>query len=214
MALLLFAAGCAQTRYVEMQGETAKDGALPALARRVEFRLDDQLLTRPLACLLVVGTGRDRIAPELAELIEQSLTRHLLQRSKRVIAGIQRDQQARYHGIAAIDRRNARLLADRLRCDGLVEYDVADAESHYLVFYTRLSMKFDVRTVRLADGAELWHARHAGARSVGGPPTSLASIVSVWSATELASDDEAAATLVEEIVRRMMATWPIAKHPA
>jgi hypothetical protein len=38
-------------------------------------------------------------------------------------------------------------------------------------------------------------------------------VVSIWSATELAGDDEAAAGLVEEIVRRIMATWPIVRRP-
>ena len=211
---VLTASGCSQTRYVEMPPDQPAAESASSISRTVEFRLDDLLLTQPPRCLLIVGRDRERVAPELAGLIEQSLTRHLLQRMPRVISGAQREQQARYHGFPVADGANARRLAGKLGCDGLLEYEVVDAEAHYLLFYTRLSMKLDVRAIRLSDGAELWRARHATTKSSGGPPTSLASVVSIWSATELAGDDEAAAGLVEEIVRRIMATWPIVKRPA
>jgi len=61
---------------------------------------------------------------------------------------------------------------------------------------------------------DLWRARHATARSSGGPPTSLAAAVSAWSATELAGDGEAVEGPVEKIVRRLMATWPVVRRPS
>jgi len=213
VAAALLAGACSQTRYVEMRPNAPPAEAVPALSRTVEYRQDDRLLTRPPSCLLVVGSGTERIAPELAEIIEQSLARHLGQRARRVVAGEAREREARRLGVSRTDAANAPYLAARLGCDGLVEYDVAEAEARYLVFYTRLAMTLDMRARRLDDGAELWRARHSAARSSGGPPTSVAAVFSAWSATELAGDGEAVAGLVEEIVRRLMATWPVAKRP-
>jgi hypothetical protein len=214
LGILVLTTACSQTRYVEIPSDRPDEPTATALARTVEFRQDDELLMRPPSCFLIVGKGTERIAPELAELIEQSLARHVQQRARRVLAGAARDQQARRFGVSAIDAANADYVATRAGCDGIIEYEVTDAEARYLVFYTRLSMALDIRARRAGLSADLWRARHASAMSSGGPPTSVASVVSIWSATELAGDDEAAAGLVEEIVRRVMATWPIAKRPA
>jgi hypothetical protein len=209
----LLASGCSQTRYVEIPEGKTDEPTASSLARTVEYRQDDELLVRPPNCFLVVGSGNDKIAAELVDTIEQSLTRHLLQRTKRVLSGAARDREGRRLGVAVIDTENARYIAERAGCDGIVEYEVTDAEARYLLFYTRFSLTLDVRA-RRTTGMDLWRARHASAKSSGGPPTSFASVVSIWSATELAGDDEAAAGLVEEIVRRIMATWPIVKRPA
>lgn len=208
--IALLAGACSQTRYAEMPEGKPDEPAASTLERKVEYRLDDDLLVRPPACFLVLGAGNDKIAPELVDTIEQALTRYLLQRANRVLSGSARDREARRLGVANVDPANARYVAERAGCDGIVEYSVTDAEARYLLFYTRLSITLDVRA-RRTNGADLWRARHASARSSGGPPTSFASVVSIWSATEMAGDEEAAAGLVEEIVRRLMATWPLAK---
>jgi len=214
LAGVLTTGACAQTRYVELPAGPDASDAAPPHTRTVEYRQDETLLTRPPACLLLVGTGTERIAPELAALIEQSLTRHLMQRAHRVLAGEARAREARRFGVAAVDAASAPYLAARAGCDGIVEYEIAEAEARYLVFYTRFAMTLDLRARRVAGGGELWRARHAGAASAGGPPTSLASVLSAWSATELAGDGEAVENLVEAVVRRLMATWPVAKRPA
>lgn len=215
IAVLALALGaCAQTRYVEMPTDPGNEQPAHAISRTVQYRQDDLLLTQPPACLLVIGDAGGNVAPELVIIIEQALTRHLLQRARRVVVGEMRDREARRLGIAPLETVNARQLASRIGCEGIVEYKVTDAEARYLLFYTRLAMTLDVRTVRSSDGNELWRARHATAKSSGGPPTSLAAVFSAWSATELAGDGEAVEGLVEEIVRRLMATWPVARRPA
>ncbi len=212
--LALVLGACAQTRYVEMLADHGDEQPAHAIARTVEYRQDDLLLTHPPSCLLVVGDAGDSVAPEMVAIIEQSLTRHLALRARRVLAGETRDRDARRLGVTGLDPGNARYLAGRLGCEGVVEYKVTDAEARYLLFYTRLAMTLDARVLRTADGMELWRARHATARSSGGPPTSFAAVFSAWSATELAGDAEAVEGLVEEIVRRLMVTWPIARRPA
>jgi hypothetical protein len=212
--LALSLSACTQTQYVEMPADARGEQTAHAIARTVHYRQDDLLLTQPPSCLLVVGNTGGSIAPELVAIIEQSLARHLAQRARRVLTGETRDREARRLGVTGLDPGNARYLAGRLGCEGVVEYDVANAEARYLLFYTRLAMTLDIRALRAADGLELWRARHATAKSSGGPPTSFAAVFSAWSATELAGDAEAVEGLVEEIVRRLMATWPVAKRPA
>ncbi|MBM4073415.1 MAG: hypothetical protein FJ271_31500 [Planctomycetes bacterium] len=212
LASLLAATGCTETRYAPISAEEPGADPLRRLERVVEYERNEELLTQPFACALLLPVAGEPVAAPLAVIIEESITRHLALRIPRVIVGDFRDQQARYHGVTIASMRDALPLAKTMKCEALVEARIIAAEGTFVVFYAGYQLGLDLRVLRVRDNKELWRSRHAGSRSSGGLPLSLAAPVFVWSAASLARDEEAIHSLVDELVRRLFVTWPSARR--
>lgn len=66
--------------------------------------------------------------------------------------------------------------------------------------------------VRVSDGHMLWRARHVASRSEGGLPLSPVSlVVETFASTQFSSDREVAASVVDDALRRVVATIPDAR---
>ncbi len=199
----LAVAGCATTNqvpYDEAGGEN------PFFERRVAFAVDEAFHRSPPDCAVVLPVA----APlKVAAMVESALFRHLTGRLPRVIGPLERRRAVRRLAIDLTDPEGRRVLAANTRCSAFVRAIVTDWGDDNVLVWARRRFGLDVALARATDGATLWKARHASYRSDGGLPLSPFSFAfSALEAARFYADGDIAPSLVDDVVRRTVATLP------
>ena len=79
----------------------------------------------------------------------------------------------------------------------------------YILIWAQRSVGLEVTMRRTSDHVELWKARHQGIRAEGGLPLSPVSMaVSSFNAARFYSDDDVTPSLIDDVVRRLVASLP------
>jgi len=200
-------AACAETRYVDL--DSAKREGEENLSRTVYFRIDREFYLDFPNCVMVMRTTTAEDRAHSAQLVEAALARHLAMKVSRVIGPLQRDITARDMGADLSRPEDRRALAKSLQCPALVFADVVSHDLTYVVVYSEISIGLDIRMERTADARVLWRARHVADRSKGGLPLSpVGALIDGFISTRFASDREVTDSVVDDAVRRLVATLP------
>ncbi len=204
--LALLGTACAQTTY-----RTAEEGggtALPFVSREVHYELNSEAIGGVADCVTVLSVSGTQ-TPELAELVEDSVTRHAMVRVPQVIAPWDRGRLERDLALDLGDQADRRFFARAQSCPLFLEPMVEGGGDTYLVVWSQQSIELALRLFRAADGETLWQASHQAQRGDGGLPLSIVSVgVSAFQAGRHIADEDVLPSLVDDAVRRIFVTFP------
>lgn len=201
------AAACAETQYVSYGEGPSADVAGISPKRTVEHESASDFLLDPPRCVLLAPTLTKDAEPKLVEMVERAIIPNIAMRVSRVIASGTRDQAARYRGLDMTRPADRRALAAAMNCEAVAEVEIQESGADFLLVWSNLRLGLELRVIRADSGAVLWRARHLARRSDGGLPLGIGSIASVYSAANLAADEDQAASLVDDATRRIFVTW-------
>lgn len=201
----LVISACTTTSYRTYQTPAPQQNAL---IREVVYQVDTELYASSPRCVVILPTNRN-IDAEHADLIERALVRHLRDSIPRVIATDERRQLTRSLAVDLAEKQDRQAFARAVSCEAELSWHVLDAESQFLLFWSRRSIGLEVALIRSRDDVTLWKARHTASRSDGGLPLSpISAPISAYQAASLAGDADVTPSMVEDVVRRLFATLP------
>jgi hypothetical protein len=206
VGVVCFTAACAETRYVKL-GEADETTNSPY--RIVKVEMSEELIHSYPECVTIMPVIGKYNGSKGSQLVELSLSRHLHQKITRVIGPIERDYVAR--GMAA-DLGNSHDRQDvltALSCEALLAVEVVEPEASSLLVWSRVRLGLDVKLMRWQDSKVLWRAKHIGQRSGGGFPVSIFGVVTeTYQSANFASDREVLHSMIDDVVRRIVASLP------
>ena len=199
----LAVAGCITTNHVPYD---EAGGENPFFERRIAFEVGEAFHRSPPDCAVVLPVAA---SPAVAAMVEAALFRYLTGRLPRVVGPLKRRRAVRSLAVDLADPDGRRVLAANMRCSAFVRATVTEWGDDNVLVWARRRFGLDVVLVRAADGAALWKARHASYRSDGGLPLSPFSVpLSAIEAGRFYADGDIAPSLVDDVVRRTVATLP------
>ena len=209
--LLLVTAACTEIRYLR-EGNTEPAGG--ALDRTVIYKVEGDFYRSPPRCTVVMPIRWPDADPRLTRQVEEALGRHLMVKVDRVIGPAARDRAARQRVYDLGDAKQRRRLARALGCDTVVEGETRTADSTFALVWAQTRFGLAVSLERAVDGRRLWHASHTAERSAGGLPLSILGVPKdAFSAGRLMKDGEVFPSMLDDVVRRVMASLPDTRGP-
>jgi hypothetical protein len=206
VVLLLATAACTEVRYLREGGTEPASGRLE---RTVVYKVEGDFYRSPPRCTIVMPIQWPDADPRLVRQVEEALGRHLMTKVDRVIGPVARDRAARQRVYDLGDADQRRRLARALRCDTVVEGETRDAQTTFALVWAQTRFGLAVSLESAGDGRPLWRASHTAERSAGGLPLSLTDVPKgAYSAGRLMKDREVFPSMVDDVVRRVMASLP------
>ncbi|OFW42021.1 MAG: hypothetical protein A3J29_00560 [Acidobacteria bacterium RIFCSPLOWO2_12_FULL_67_14b] len=203
------AAACSPVRYAN-EGETGD--RTPVLARTVTYTVERAFYSEPPRCVIVMpfdGPGDDR---RRGALVEAAFARHLALKVGRVVDPARRNREARDRALDLDRDGDRRRLARDLGCDALLEGATVAADATFALVWAEVRFGISASLERSEDGRLMWRASHTAERSAGGLPLSVLSLpVDAYSAGRLMNDGDVLPSMVDDVVRRLMASLPDAR---
>ncbi len=214
-SLLLGAAAltaCGQVNYVDYANpETvakSQDGGR-GFGRQVEFHLSRAFYETPPACVMVLPTQAPGLAANVRQMVDAAVSRHVSSRIDKVVGARRIAAETRNRALDAADKSDRRRLGRALACDTLIETETVGVDSVYAVIWTDISVGMRLTLRRARDGEVIWRGKHQARRSDGGLPLTIFGVGGgVFAASKLASDPDVLPSMIEDSVRRMMASLP------
>lgn len=210
---LLALAACNQVSYVdrgrtETVGKAQPDG--DAFARQVDYHLTRAFYETPPDCVMVLPAKLPKGAdPKLGARIGDAVSRHLTGHLDRVIGVRKLRAQARRRAFDPAHPEDLGRLARALRCDSVMEVETAGVDSFYAVVWANISVGLSLTLKRARDGQVLWRGAHTAERMDGGLPVSfLGAGAGMVSAGRLAGDADAVPSMIDDSLRRTLASLP------
>ena len=201
----LVGAGCARTTYVPYDRPS---DALPIGERQVAVELDRVYFEDPPSCAVVLRPQGTEDAA-VADLVDRALARQLSGRLIRVVGPLERRQLERSLALDLENPADWPTFARATGCEAVFEAIVTDVDEDYFVIWARRSLGLEVALRRVSDRAVYWKARHVARRSDGGLPLSPFSFaLSGYEAGRFQNDADILPSLVDDLVRRMVASLP------
>jgi len=204
-------AGCNEVAYVRHQDRLAVTAGDPeeGFGRKVDYHLGSAFYMTPPACVMIVPiTGKD-LTPEVKRAVEDTVGRHLTTRFDRIIDARRVVGEARRRVFDPVNADDRKRLARALRCDSFAEIDSAGVGSIFAIVWTEISVNIAITLKRSRDGEVLWRGRHRARRGDGGMPLSIFGVGGgALAAGKLANDTDALPSIIDDSVRRMMASLP------
>ncbi len=205
--LLIFIAACTETKYVKFS-EVDEANSIPHL-RTVAVEIDREYYRNYPDCVVVLPPHASQGAERFSKLVEASLALRLTRKISQVISGAERDLAARRMSVDLVSPVDQDALMDGLGCDAFVTMEVIGPGQSYLVVWSEVRIGIEVRMIRAGDRRLLWRARHIAGRSEGGLPVSPVSFVmDAFSSTRFSADQEIVDSVVDDAVRRLVASLP------
>ena len=196
---------CTTTSYRTYQTPAPEQNAL---IREVVYHVDTELYASPPRCVVILPTNKD-IDVEHTNLIERALVRHLRDSIPRVITIDERRELTRSLAVDLAEKQDRQAFARATSCEAHLTWNVLDAESQFLLFWSHRSLGLEVALIRSRDDMTLWKARHSASRSNGGLPLSpISAPISAYQAASLAGDADVTPSMIEDVIRRLFATLP------
>ncbi|MEK9752903.1 MAG: hypothetical protein VW338_06790 [Rhodospirillaceae bacterium] len=211
VVLAVLASGCTEVAYVRHadQKSITKGPDEENYGRQVDYYLGRAFFSTPPACVMVMPLRSKTLVPKIAAAVEETVGRHLTTRFDRVIDTHRVLVEARRRAHDPANPSDLRRLADALRCDAYAVVDGAGVDSIFAVIWTELSVSLGVAIKRASDGELLWRSRHRARRSDGAVPMSIFGAgAGTITAGRLAGDGDALPSIIDDSVRRMMASLP------
>ncbi len=203
LCILVTLTACGPTRYTDYQ---ARDEDAALLSRDVSVHLATGFYRPPPTCAVVMpvaGSGTER----LRRAIEESLHRHLVTKVNRVVGPVDRRRQERKLLVDLKHADDRALFVRQIRCSVLVEAKIWQSNEDFALVWSR--KKLDLEIIMVRDEALLWKARHTADRADGGLPLSpISAPFAVAKASRLHGDSDAMISLVDDAVRRIVASLP------
>ncbi len=201
-AMILLAA-CGPTRYSEYR---SNDQAASLLTREVAVHLPMSFYRPPPACAIVMPVA-GRATSGLRRAVEDAVHRHLVTKVARVVGPLDRRRHERRLVVNLRQANDRALLSRTVRCPVLVEAKVWQSGEDFALVWSR--KRLDLEIIMVRDEVLLWKARHTAERADGGLPLSpLSAPFAIAKASRLHGDHDVMDSLVDDTVRRIVASLP------
>ena len=203
--------GCVKTAYVEHANPRAvmAKSEDDAFARTVDFHLARAFYETPPGCVMVVPMHLKNVPAKVRQAIEDTVARHLANRVDKVIDSRRVAGEARTRAFDPAFQPDRARLARALRCDTVAEIESAGLDSVYAVVWAEISVDIHLTLKRARDGEDLWRGRHRARRGDGGLPIGLFGAGGgALAAGRLAGDADVLPSIIDDSLRRMMASLP------
>ncbi|HEB78996.1 MAG TPA: hypothetical protein ENI79_00785 [Rhodospirillales bacterium] len=205
-AAVLVISGCTGTRYVDFKDAEA-DSQLPG--RTVAVEIDSQYYEDYPNCILIMPPSAAPGLGRIAGLVEAALTTRLTRKVTRVIGAVERDLAVRRTAVDLLYPGDRKFLLKTLGCGAFMTTEISGPGNTYYLVWSEFRIGIDMRLFRARDGRLLWRARHIADRSGGGLPLSpIGAIVETFSSTRFSADADVAESVVDDAVRRVVASLP------
>ncbi|NQW09705.1 MAG: hypothetical protein HQ481_07485 [Alphaproteobacteria bacterium] len=207
---LLLAAGlvaCAPTVHVPYDDPGADQSQ--AGRRTVAHETRPMFWQRPPRCVVVLPIARANELDALdARAIEAAAARHLSGRVDRVLGPMRRDRALRRLALSLDHPDDRRRFAAQTDCGHGVRL-ATEVRGGWALIWTERQIGFAADLIDLRDDTVLWQARHTARRGGGGVPLSpLSLLMSAGVAAQLATDEDVLPSLLDDALRRTLATLP------
>ena len=177
--------------------------AAPVSAAPLRAFYDD-----PPACITVLG-GPAQAGIAAGGRIADALARQLSGKVGRVIHPRERRRLVRDMAVDLDHPADARHFAAAVRCPAFLRWHVLEAGHDNALVWSRKHISLNAELVRARDGAVIWQAQASASRSSGDVPLSLFSLpLGLLRAAAFQGDDDAVASLLDDLARRMLASLP------
>ncbi|MCR9073113.1 MAG: DUF799 domain-containing protein [Alphaproteobacteria bacterium] len=171
-----------------------------------EHRVEAAFWTAPPECVVVLPAMVS--GPLDVRAAERAFFRHLVGRIAVVVGPDRRDAETRALALDLRHPGDRRRYADLTGCRHGVDLTVS-GDRAYAVIWTEGSIALDAALIDLATGSTLWRSRHRATRGDGGLPTSPVGLaMALGRAGRLASDGELMPSVLDDALRRLVATLP------
>jgi hypothetical protein len=209
VAVVAWLTACAETRYVKFDKEGEKT-VFPY--RTVAVEMDAGFHEEYPDCVVVMPPKATPGLERFPDLVETSLGLQLTRKISRVVGATERDRAARRMAFDLVHPGDREALVEAMGCDAYVDSTVAGPGRAYLVVWSQVRIGIEVKMVRARDGQLLWRARHVANRSEGGLPfTPIGVVVDGYSSARFSADREIVDSVVDDAVRRIVASLPNAR---
>ena len=201
--ILATLAACGPTRYTEYRAQPQNQSFLErSVARHV-----GRDFYRPTPSCAIVMPAAGVASLTLRRATEAALYRHLVTKIPKVVSPRDRQQTVRRLAIDLKHEADRTHLTRHLRCPVLVEAKIWRSGEDFALIWSRKNL--DLEIVMLREDRLLWKGRHEAGRSDGGLPLSpLSAPIAVARASRLHGDSDAMVSLVDDTVRRIVASLP------
>ena len=207
MSLALVLTACAQTQYVGFEDADEPNPISPI--RTVMVEIDEDFYDEFPDCVVVMRPAAAENLDRFPKLVEASLALYLTRKISRVVGGVERDLLARNMAIDLVHPGDREAFMEALDCDAFVTAEVLGPGHLYLFVWSQVRIGLEVRMTRYRDQRVLWRARHIADRSEGGLPLSpLSAILDGYSSAQFSADKEIIDSVVDDAVRRIVASLP------
>jgi len=209
----VFVAGCNHVSYVargSAETVTGRDPDAAPLSRQVDYHLNRAFYETPPDCVMVLPVKLPKgTRPDLGRKIDRAVGRHLNGYMDKVIGARRVRAEARRRALDPSHPGDRRRLARSLRCDSVMETATMGIDSLYAVVWTNLSVSLTLTLKRARDGQVLWRGAHTAERMDGGLPISVFGAgAGLFSAGKLAGDADAVPSMIDDNLRRTLASLP------
>ena len=158
---------------------------------------------------VVVLAGPDQAGIVPGARISNALARQLSGRVARVIHPFERRRLVRAMAVDLGHPADARHFAGANKCPAFLRWRVVRAGQDNALVWSQQYLHLGAEIIRARDGALLWQSHAAASRSSGDPPLSLFSVpIAILRAAEFQADDDAVASMLDDLARRMLASLP------
>jgi hypothetical protein len=149
--------------------------------------------------------------PVMGKALSVALARHLGEKVDRVIFPRARARIAQQQGYDLKDATDRARYASHTRCRFYARAVLYDLGDDYVGVFAKKQVGVMVQMMRIQDEEPVWQAAHTVWRADGGVPTSpLALVGGVAQAAMFSVDEEIIPSLIDDAMRRMMRTLPLA----
>lgn len=213
LGLLFSVAACSDIRYVDHANSRVMDKETEetsAFSRKVDFHLDRAFYETPPRCVMIMPVlAKKKIDPKTAELVEDTVSRYATNRFDKTVTARHVKFASRKRAYDPAHKGDRKRLGLALRCDTQLEIKTVGIENFYAVVWTDLSVAIQLTLVSSRDGAVLWRGKHKARRTDGGLPIGILGLgAGTFSAGKLASDRDVLPSMIDDAVRRVMASLP------
>lgn len=211
--VVVSAAGCSDIRYVDHANTRVLDRQVEepsAFSRQVDFHLDRAFYETPPRCVMIMPIhAKKKIDPKTAGMVEDAVSRYAANLFDKTITARHVKFASRKRAFDPNHDGDRKRLGRALRCDTQLEIKTVGIEDFYAVVWTDLSVAIQLTLVRSRDASLLWRGKHKARRADGGLPIGILSVgAGTFSAGKLASDRDVLPSMIDDAVRRVMASLP------
>ena len=204
ISMFFILSGCMVTTYTPVNSIQPYKKQNALLSQDVIFRISDDLYKEAPNCVIIWPTQ----APKMPK-VEAAVARYASERFARVIGPKLRERNVRKWAFDLRTRADRQAFSRNVKCPFGIDINTARRNRDYFVVWSQQRLLLVLALKEIGQKKTLWSAHHIAKRSGGGIPLSPISIaINAAEAGFHQTDNDVAASLIDDAVRRMIVTLP------
>ena len=160
-------------------------------------------------CVLVLPVKADKKLKPYQEALEASLLRHVAEKFNRAISASEVRKVVDSNSLVVSWPKDQQTLRERMDCGTVVTGRLIGPGKQNLVVWSGYEVGIEITFPEVMSMGHIWQGRHVTSRSSGGIPLSpLGSVKDIAGAQLFALDNDVAASVIGDGVRKIMSRFP------